>query len=221
MTALKPKPKPRPETSLKCKHRFRFAYSSGRGRGGRKVRIEILKKTVTSVGLTFGFRCDKCGETVERKATPKERALHEKRVDWNGKPNVHKVWHEFQRRFKKDDVYRSIGFDLMVRVEKWAKKHPREVRCLHIDDSYFANSLLLLVEHRHARGYMGTTAVVIPQCTGEKPIEFFLYPGDRDALIVALKSIRAAARPLAKKQRANEASESKLIRKYFRHPPVI
>lgn len=206
---------------MNCKHRFRFASYSGRGRGGRKIKIRGTRKTVLSVALTLGFRCDKCGETVERKATPKERALHEKHVDWSRGPNIHKVWHEFQRRFKKDDKYSFIGYDLMLRVEKWAKKYPREVRCLYIDDSYFCNSSLVLVEHRHARAYMGTTAVVIPQCTGESPMEFFLYPGDRNALIAALTAVRAAARPIVKKERQDEALKAKLVRRYFRHPPVI
>ncbi len=212
-----------PNTDKPCKHRFRFAWYSGRGRGGRK--IKILKKTLLSKALTFGFRCDKCGEQVERKATPKERALHDKRVAWPRKPHVHTVWHEFQRRFKKnghgENEYRLIGYDLMVSVEKWAKKYPREVRCVGIDDSYFASSLLLLVEHRHSRGYMGTTAVVIPQCTGDKPMEFFLYPNDRNSLIAALVNIRAAARLPTKRGREDEAVEAKLTRKYFRHPPVI
>jgi hypothetical protein len=206
-----------------CKHRFRFTSYSGRGRGGRKFKYKVLKKTVhaVSVALTFGFRCDKCGEAVERKATPKERALHEKRVDWQGKPSVHKTWYEFQRHFKKDDAYRFTGYDLMVRVEKWARKHPHEVRCLSIDDSAFASSTLLLVEHRHTREYMGTTAVVIPQCTGEKPIEFFMYPSHRDEIIAALVSIRAAARTPTKRQRMDEITESRLTRKFIRHPPVI
>lgn len=69
--------------------------------------------------------------------------------------------------------------------------------------------------------YMGTTAVVIPQCTGEKPLEFFLYPCDRDELIAALVSIRAAARPFAKRERKDEEMKSALTRKYIHHPAVI
>lgn len=202
-----------------CKHRFRLAYSSGRGRGGRK--IKCFGGSFLSKPLTFGFRCDKCKESVERKATAQERALYEKRIDWQNKPDVHKVWHEFQRRFQKDGEYRFGSYDLMVRVEKWAQKHPREVKCLSIDDSYFASSLLVLIEHRHYRSYMGTTAVVIPQCTGEKPLEFFLYPSDRNGLIAALVGIRAAERPIAKKQRADEILGARLTRKYIRHPAVI
>lgn len=57
------------------------------------------------------------------------------------------------------------------------------------DDTYFASSNLVLIEHASKTEYMGTTVVFIPQCTGEDPVEFFLYPGHRECLVKFLKSL--------------------------------
>ena len=62
------------------------------------------------------------------------------------------------------------------------------------------SSSILLVEHRTARTYMGTTVVVIPQSSGP-PCEIFLDPSDRNALIEALKDIRDGARPAQRAER--------------------
>jgi len=218
MSAKKPNP-------LKlCRHRFHFAWSSGRGAGGRKIKMpkSLGGKTILSKALTFGFRCDRCGEDVERKATPGERKFFSRKLEWPRKLPIHKVWHEFSRRFKDgQDSYRYVGFDLMVRAERWAKKHPKDVRVVGIDDSYFASSLLVLVEHKTTRSYMGTTVVVIPQCTGEKPLEFFLYPGHRSALLDALTGVAAASRTPKRLQREDEIAQARATRKNLRHPAVI
>ena len=210
-------------TTKVCRHVFRFSWHSGHGVGGREVKLPG-GKVVKSTPLTFGFRCDKCGERVERKATPGERKFHEREVDWTRqKTHVHTVWHEFSRRFKTKDgfKYRMKGHELMVATEKWAKKHPRDVRVVGVDDSYFASSSLVLVEHKAARQYMGTTVVVIPQCTGEDPLEFFLYPCDREGLIEALLGIRAASRPIEKLERKDELARDRAIRKNLQHPAVL
>ncbi len=73
---------------------------------------------------------------------------------------IHRVYHDFERRF-----VRNFGFP-----QQW---NVTVVRC---DDGCHAGSMLVFVAHRAPRRYMGVTAVFIPQCTGESPIEFFLYP---------------------------------------------
>jgi hypothetical protein len=216
-----------------CRHRFRFAWSSGSGAGGRKIKLPKLpgqkgrRKIIRSAPLTFGFRCNRCGENVSRKATLGERKFYAPMIDWTRSkqksPNIHTVWHEFARRFKHKDgfAYRWIGYDLMMRVEKWAAKYPKDVEIASIDDSYFTSSVLVLIEHKTARSYMGTTVVVIPQCSGESPLEFFLYPCDRQGLLKALRKIAAVSKRIEKLQRKDEATQARAIKKNLQHPAVI
>lgn len=89
-----------------CRHRFRFAWSSGRGAGGRKIKMpkSLGSKIMLSKALTFGFRCMRCGEDVERKATPGERKFYGRKIAWESKPNIHTVlvsshvWHVLRAR---------------------------------------------------------------------------------------------------------------------------
>ncbi len=103
--------------------------------------------------------------------------------------SLHKVWFDFCKRFKNEDKYLFIGYELMQKVEKWAKKYPKDVFISPCDDAVFASSLLVLIEHRTKNEYMGTTVVVIPQCTGETPLEFFLYLTHRKQLIKILEKL--------------------------------
>ena len=107
---------------------------------------------------------------------------------------THAVAHDFQRRFIKGqfgtpDAWKYIGYDLMKRVERWAKKYPEEVTIVGCDDAYFAGSTIVLIEHRTEKSYMGTSMYYIPQCTGEAPTQLFLYPWHRTNLIAALRKL--------------------------------
>lgn len=213
--------------SESCRHNFVFQSYSGHGRGGRKVKSPL--GNYTTKGLVLGFQCTRCNERVERKATPGERKFH---AEWNSsifKPlPIHKVWHEFMRKFMPENKktrqreWLDIpSIALMDRIEKWAEKYPKDVFCLSVDDSHFTSSLLVLVDHKTEDKYMGTSVVMISQCSGAPPAEFFLYPGHRDGLIAALVGIRAAARPVLKRESAMERSRAKETRKNLRHPAVI
>jgi hypothetical protein len=119
-----------------------------------------------------------------------------------GNTGVHKVWREFTNKFKEfkdnEENYVCIGCDLEDKIQKWAKKYPDDVRIIGCDDSTFSSSCLVLIEHKSKDQYMGTTVVYIPQCTGEKPIEFFLYSSHRDNLIEALLCINRQAKVVQK-----------------------
>jgi len=104
--------------------------------------------------------------------------------------NVHYVYHNFESKFKNfDGKWKYIGYDLMVQVAKWAKKFPEDVKIVVCDDSYFAGSDLICIEHRSTHEYMGISVVFIPQCTGEQPTTFFLYPGHRRNFYRTLRSM--------------------------------
>lgn len=147
------------------------------------------------------FRCH-CGEEHERKMTCEEKRRCDEELFYPKlKNDVHRVYHQFAKKFKKDDKFLFTGYDLMERAEKWAKKFPGDVRIVGCDDSVHASSSLVLIEHRANTDYMGTTVVYVPQCTGESPIEFFLYPSHRSSLLKALHEIAKEAAPREKKER--------------------
>jgi len=157
-------------------HRHQFRYSGCRGT------IEVT------------FRCS-CGETKTRRPTKAE--IRWLKDEWAESSRIHRVWHNFVRRFreKESGAWKyTDNADLQERVEKWAERYPKDVRIVGCDDSYFSTSLLVLVEHQTAKSYMGTTVVFLSQCSGDPPAEFFLYPGHTQALLEALKDVRSKAR---------------------------
>ena len=89
------------------------------------------------------------------------------------------------------DGYAGLqGFEAMEWMEKYAKKH-KEILYCHCDDDVFSNSDVWLVPHfcgkkSLGRSWMGVTILYIPQCTGERPTNFFLYPGDDQKMSKAL-----------------------------------
>jgi hypothetical protein len=111
--------------------------------------------------------------------------------------NVHLIWHRFVKAFMKDKLkpgtsveeFKYTGYDLMKRVERWAKHYPTQVFVSRCDDAIFAGSLLVCIEHASKNSYHGTSVLYIPQCTGEPPIIFFLYPGHRKELMGVLKKL--------------------------------
>lgn len=146
----------------------------------------------------------KCGGKSERPMTAKEKVAYKK---YRKKDNTHKVWKNFCELFTNKNAadptvpeFKYVGAELGDLIERWAKKYPNDVKITGCDDTYFSSSLLVFIEHKDDKAltYMGTTVVFIPQCSGEKPITFFLYPGHTDKLIEVLKGIRTKARPIQK-----------------------
>lgn len=179
------------------KHSYKLAYSSSCGNS-----------------VKAAFKC-KCGDLKEKELSKKEKfAL--KRVD-NQYGNIHKVFHDFLKKFANfggvPTVFKSKGADLSDAVEVWAKKYPNDVRMVRCDDSFHSTSDLVLIEHKSKNYYMGTTAVYIPQCSGEDPIEFFLYPSHTNQLIKALQEIKRAANPIQKAQKKLDKARELILSK--------
>ena len=109
--------------------------------------------------------------------------------------NVHFVWHRFCKYFedsKSDEFpppYKWKGYALMCKIRKFVKKYPQDIRILRCDDDYHAGSILVTILHRSKYDFMGTTVIFVPQCTGESPIRFFLYPGHDTDMIKELTRI--------------------------------
>lgn len=154
-------------------------------------------------GTKVGYRC-KCGANFEREMDAEERARARMRFMPPKKEDVHSVWHrmplpaEWNSCRDADEKMKIVG-----KIEKFAKKHPDQVIPLHCDDSYHANSDLILVTHEAERQWMGVTALVFTQCDGQAPAQFFFYPSDVDDLIKQLKIIQARSRRKAKLEAAD------------------
>jgi len=130
------------------------------------------------------YRC-RCGCSRE-KTLPMTRA--DEKVLRISQPDVHRVWHEFCRKFGANIGWKSRGAELQDAVEEWAEKYPEDVQIVGCDDNHFMSSILVLIEHQAKDRYMGTSVIFIPQ-NEDDPSDFFLYPGHRGALEKALATI--------------------------------
>ena len=156
------------------------------------------------------LRC-KCDERKERPATASEsRRLRQDRKDGEAQlRRMNRIAWEFDRTFKTyqklpdvtigGKVYKNnreangwkwLGYELMSRVRKWAKKYPEDVFICGIDDTYFSSSDIVFILHRPSpRKNWGTDVIVLTQCDGLPPKEFFMYPGHAAGIREALGKI--------------------------------
>lgn len=180
------------------------------------------------------FRCQdrNCMAEYERKMTEQELAVRSQHH--MGEPNlsldhktprerdVHCIIHDFQEKFQDYSSYppkwKSAGYDLMNEVREWAEQYPDDVQIVSCDDSAFCGSILVLIEHKAEKRYMGTTVVFIPQCTGEQPIEFFLYPEHRRALQTALNKIATTANFLEKEEEKQREVADQAFKSVLEYP---
>lgn len=149
-------------------------------------------------GGTINLRCE-CEETRNRPMTDSERkryAASDKR-GWDRCKRMHAVSHDFKKQFKDKEgrQWKWVGWELTERVTRWSKKYPKDVIICGVDDSYHASSDMVLILHRESlRKNWGTTVVVIPQCDGQPPMEFFMYPAHRKGIQEALTRISKVER---------------------------
>ena len=152
----------------------------------------------------------------EQKMTPSELRKHKiEQSKLRERSNqIHKIFWDFGRtfyKFKKVEVSKELrqkyptmytskyqdvrdgwkwkSYDLMQRIEKWAEKYPKDVQVCRIDDSFFASSSLVMITHRVGNKIFGTSIVVVTQCDGQPPCEFFVYPSHREGIQEALAKI--------------------------------
>lgn len=173
------------------------------------------------------FQCQHCPSSKSRMAGPIERR------EWRANnpltartraTNIHYVWHKFQHAFLQRDEQGNVdpyandwtfhGGANWAGVERFAKRYPNDVWLVRCDDAHHASSDLILVDHKTRDQYMGTTVVYVPQCTGEKPIQFFLYPSHRFRLAGALDTISRLAKPVTRRERVALLQQSKRSRSY-------
>ena len=156
-----------------------------------KHKWEILSYSINEIC----FACFKCKESIIRKPNKIESAWIKKynKSNIHTKPenDVHRVWHKFINKFTESTTgpmqWKCIGHTLEKSVEVFAKRYPNDVHITSCDDDFFCGSSLVFIEHKSSTSYMGVSVVYVPQCTGENPICFFLYPCHANELINVLK----------------------------------
>jgi hypothetical protein len=154
-------------------------------------------------------RCAKCGKFRTVKLSKQRQAAHRREMKemMNPKPehDLHRVYHRFTHLFG-DGMFKpwvDTGYELMQKVQRWAKNYPDDVHIVGCDDDYHCGADLVLIEHKPKKPkkgkyeWFGVTVVYIPQCSGEKPIRFFLYPGHQIELEKKLKEIRLKVRDMS------------------------
>lgn len=137
---------------------------------GRKI-----KPPANPASPTVNYRCSKCGKNFERNMEDDERrrfCQHDQATSARSAA-MHKTFHAFRKKFGGPGLWKWSGWDFMSRLEKY-KKSP-DITIHRCDDSVHASSNIVAIAHELPDYYWGTTFVVIPQCTGEPPTEFFFY----------------------------------------------
>jgi hypothetical protein len=163
-----------------CPHEFERYASRGGGFG--------FVPDEEAPPMVVILRCTKCREEKERPATEKEEA--QRREGNRLSAQLHKPWHEIRKATEN-----LVSCDAMSKFSELQEKYPEHVHIAGIDDDHFCGSDLVLVEHRSEKYYWGTTAIVIPQCTGEAPLRFFMYPGHMQNVLESFAKIQRHGLP--------------------------
>lgn len=80
---------------------------------------------------------------------------------------------------------RLVGYDAIVKIERYVKRYIPVIKILHCDDAVYASSIILLIPHpKH-----GITVLFIPQCV---PVQnqFFLYQSHSIRLLKAITDMK-------------------------------
>lgn len=156
-----------------------------------------------------------CGEKRERTMTSAERR-REQRIQAET-DRMHRVYKEFRTEFRAEPGGRWnwTGYELMERIEEWAKKHPRDVLVMGIDDGTFSSSTLAFILHRDGGRLWGTSVVGVTQNDGQPPFEYFMYPGHAHVILLALRAMESF-RPWDKSYGQHETEWEKTLDRKLR-----
>lgn len=196
----------------KCKHRFKAQSYSG----CLEHEQPTLHKPTSDFSFSKEFTCtpyfttEMCSLCKDKRyrnpiGEERQRLIQEKKEDNRHIDTVFKLWRRFVKEFintengvpvnPPSDKWKYFGYDMMERVAEFAKKYP-EIKIGRCDDSCHSGSNIVFIPHRDKLAkkkedkYWGTTVIVIPQCDGQYPCEFFLDPDHRNQLLKTLKGLK-------------------------------
>jgi hypothetical protein len=154
----------------------------------KKCRCRILYPLSSNI-IEAKYRC-RCGksEHVVKLTKEEKKAFKKSFFSYSG---VNDLSHKLQKHINKSKE--QVGYGLMGQIDKFIAKNPQIIEC-HVDDDYHAGSSIYLIPHEDQYKLWGVSCMYVPQCTGEKPIRFFLYPGHLNGLIEGLEKMAAIAK---------------------------
>lgn len=173
---------------MDCEHSYELYATSG---GYLFATTEEELNNPPKFPLLETWRCVECGHEEERPATEEALAENRERCRLNGQ--IHVQWHAFKKRFYGVDPHgppRVRGYEMMCELDEFCAEFPDHTHVARIDDSYHSGSRLLFIEQRNEKEYWGTSVVVIPQCSGEAPLSFFMYPNHFQSVLQAMAAIQ-------------------------------
>jgi len=145
----------------------------------------------STCGTEAMYSC-KCRQTKRVvKLRPDQRQTFRQLMSESG--DMHKLYHKYCRevgRLKESD---RTGYEFMEWMQCFSKRNPAVLR-VGVDDDCHAGSDVYLIPHESRYELWGVTVLYIPQCTGEKPIRFFLYPNHLRAMMKALEVMAKTCR---------------------------
>jgi len=158
------------------------------------------------------YRCSKCNERAERSSSKEEEKYISEKQNRRLNPPKHYVWHNFAKAFQNDDMsWKKEKLNKMHAISKWAEKYPEHIRIIRCDDSVNSSSVIIFIEHKSERSYMGTTMLCVPQCSPDPPISMFLYPNHVENMIAALQEIEVQTRTIKEIENADSIKDSKEV----------
>lgn len=182
--------------SKSCTHNFELSSYTGKD----------------PVKLTL--RCVKCGSIKSRPASKLE-SRHLSKQSFDG--DVHRTIHDFSAKFiGQNHEYKWTGWDLIQRVERWAE-NKKDVYTSSCDDEVFSSSMIVYIDHRSKKAYMGTTVIFIPQNSGSIS-QLFLYPGHLNEMIDVLTKIKKDSRPIMKAEKKSRTERHRQWLRIFGKP---
>lgn len=155
-----------------------------------------------------------CGARRNRAAT-EEEMLRYNYLDDILSRDTHEVFHAWR---KIEEV--TADQDLESAADEFCEAHPDMVDIVGCDDSYFASSTILVVHHGTGDNYMGASCIMISQCSGQPPAEWFMYPGHAFQMADVMDRVAGLKRrkALNPDKEAVDTQITKYLRKYHSKP---
>lgn len=147
-----------------------------------------------------------CKATKTRTPTNEELVRYEYLGDLLMK-DLHGVYHEYKKA-----AATTADDDLESLAETLSAKYPGMVDNVGVDDTHFTSSCIIVIHHGTGDNYMGASCIMISQCSGQEPAEWFVYPGHAFHLADIMDKV--AGNPRRKVVEPDQTTRDSWVRSY-------
>lgn len=152
---------------------------------------KLFASSASGKEAQYHCKCNQTVHTIKLTKTQLKRRYEEFPFLNKKKKHIHTIFHYVQEQLHKNKD--KEGYDVFEVMDQCIKKYP-EIIDVHVDDDHHCGSSVYLIPHEDKFHLWGVTVLYVPQCTGEKPIRFFLYPGHLMSMIESLQVMAKIAR---------------------------